>query len=240
MNQSLGEIPILFIDQDLLVINKSAGLLSLPDGYDNSLPHVKSVLSPKYGSLWIVHRLDRFTSGVMVLARNREVHRDLNTQFQNHKVKKVYLALIVGCPAWQHETVRLPLQVNTGRKHRTVVDLEKGKPSETEFMVLERFADYCLIEARPKTGRRHQIRAHLSFEGYPIVCDSLYATQGETIRHENSAALMESEPFPNPILNRIALHASSLEIVHPGNNQRLHLHAPLPEDMQLAIEKLRS
>jgi len=240
MNQSLDDIPILFIDQDLLVINKSAGLRSLPDGYDYSLPHAKSVLSPKYGSLWIVHRLDRYTSGVMVLARNREAHRDLNTQFQNHKVKKVYLAIIVGCPAWEHETVRLPLLVNTGRKHRTVVDPEKGKPSETEFIVIERFTDYCLLEARPKTGRRHQIRAHLSYEGYPIACDSVYANQSETIRLENSAALTKRQHFPNPVLNRIALHASSLEIVHPEKNQRFHLHAPLPEDMQQAIEILRN
>ncbi|MCK4727185.1 MAG: RNA pseudouridine synthase, partial [Anaerolineales bacterium] len=131
----LTHIPILWSDKDLLVIDKPAGMLALPDGYDPSVPHVKSVLSPEHGPLWIVHRLDRFTSGVMVLARNAEAHQQLNTQFQDRKVKKTYRALVLGSPEWDRKLVELPLRINTGRLHRTVVDLSKGKPSATQFTV---------------------------------------------------------------------------------------------------------
>ena len=232
----MTDIPILWSDQDLLVINKPAGMLSLPDGYDPSLPHVKSVLSPIYGDLWIVHRLDRETSGVMVLAYNADAHQGLNTQFQNRVVKKVYLALVLGCPDWDQKIVQLPLRTNVGRRHRTIVDRDEGKHSETRFDVLERFMDFCMIEARPGTGRRHQIRAHLSSEGYPIACDSLYGP-----RQTDFAVHFQGEINPGePVMERTALHASSIVFTHPGSGQRCQIEAPLARDMHLALRLLRS
>ena len=232
----MTDIPILWSDQDLLVINKPAGMLSLPDGYDPSLPHVKSVLSPIYGDLWIVHRLDRETSGVMVLAYNADAHQGLNTQFQNRVVKKVYLALVLGCPDWDQKIVQLPLRTNVGRRHRTIVDRDEGKQSETRFDVLERFMDFCMIEARPGTGRRHQIRAHLSSEGYPIAFDSLYGP-----RQTDFAVHFQGEINPGePVMERTALHASSIEFTHPGSGQSCHIEAPLARDMHLALRLLRS
>jgi RluA family pseudouridine synthase len=232
----LTDIPILWSDQDLLVIDKPAGMLSLPDGYDPSLPHVKSVLSPLYGDLWIVHRLDRETSGVMVLACNADAHQDMNTQFQNRMVKKVYVAIVLGCPEWDQKFVQLPLRTNVGRRHRTVVDRDSGKGSETQFNVLERFADYCLIEAKPGTGRRHQIRAHLFNEGYPIACDSLYGILQAGIEDQ-----ITSEKYTGvPMLERTALHASSIEFINPGDGKKNLVEAPLASDMQLVLKYLRS
>jgi RluA family pseudouridine synthase len=233
-------VPVLWVDQDLLIINKPPGLLSLPDGYDPSLPHVKALLFVEYGTLWIVHRLDRFTSGVMILARNPDAHHALNTQFQSRKVKKVYLALVHGSPEWDKKLVQLPLKIDVGKHHRTIVDIENGKESKTQFRVLERFEQYCLIEARPSTGRRHQIRAHLCSTGYPIACDSLYGgrekfpkspVKGESIRGLSSV---------QPIMERLALHASSIQFVHPGDGRPCVIEGPLAHDFDLALTKLRS
>ena len=109
----------------------------------------------------------------MVLARSTSAHRQLNTQFQERQVKKAYLALVVGDPTWERIVVDQPLRENVGRRHRTVVDQQNGKPSVTRLEVLDRFGSYCLIEASPEIGRRHEIRAHLSAVGFPIAGDSL-------------------------------------------------------------------
>jgi RluA family pseudouridine synthase len=236
----LTDISILACDQDLLIIDKPAGLLSLPDGYDPALPHVKSVLSQTYGPLWIVHRLDRPTSGVMVLARNAEAHKGLNTQFQTRKVKKVYTALVLGCPEWDGKMVNLPLKTNAGRRNRTMVDYENGKVSVTQFSVLERYKDYSLIEAKPNTGRRHQVRVHLSHEGFPVACDSLYGKQSEIHRSEIDLHFPRGNYPGEQVLGRTALHASSIEFTHPSDNQRCMIEAPLASDMQLCLELLRS
>jgi len=232
----LTQISIIWGDKDLLVIDKPAGMLALPDGYDPALPHVKSLLSPRYGPLWIVHRLDRFTSGVMVLARNAEAHQRLNTQFQERKVKKKYSALVLGNPEWDRKIVALPLKINAGRRHRTVIDLINGKPSVTQFVVCERFKDYCLIEAVPETGRRHQIRAHLLSEGYPVACDSLYGNQIEIQRSELDPQWQPGDP----VLKRPGLHARSIELVHPLDDQMSVFESPLASDLELTLKIMRN
>lgn len=233
------DIPILWSDQNLLVIDKPAGLLSIPDGYDPTLPHLKSELMEKYGRLWIVHRLDRYTSGVMLVARSAETHQALNTQFQNREVKKTYAALVDGCPEWDQKLVEVPLRINAGKRHRTVVDVERGKPSATHFRVLERFEHFCLVDARPDTGRRHQVRAHLSNAGYPITCDSLYGSQ-RVIHGSDLDAQFSGEIQPGEVvLERTALHASSIEFMHPVSGKKFLIAAPLAADMQRTLSLLR-
>ena len=236
----LTYIPIIWSDKDLLVIDKPAGMLALPDGYDPSVPHVKSVLSQEHGPLWIVHRLDRFTSGIMVLARSAEAHRQLNTQFQDREVKKAYRALVIGSPEWDRKFVELPLRINTGRRHRTIVDLSEGKPSATQLTVHERFKDYSLVEAEPETGRRHQIRAHLSWEGYPIACDNLYGNQIEIHRSEIDPNFKAGTRPGEPVLKRPGLHASSIEFFHPLEGQKCVFDSPLASDIHRALKILRS
>jgi len=154
-------INILYTDTSLLVINKPAGLSVLPDGWEPNEPYLVRDLTEEFGRLWVVHRLDKVTSGVMVLARTAEAHRTLNLQFERHETHKVYHALINGTPAWNEHTARHKLRVNVGHSHRTVVDHAKGRPAETAFHLLQRGKTVSLLEARPATGRTHQISVHL-------------------------------------------------------------------------------
>jgi RluA family pseudouridine synthase len=239
MSGDLNQIAIIWCDEDLLVIDKPAGMLALPDGYDPSLPHVKSVLSPRYGPLWIVHRLDRETSGLMVLARNAASHKDLNTQFQERRVKKIYTAIIIGNPVWKQKRLDKPLTLNVGRRHRTRIDLENGKHSETLITVRERLKYYCLVDAEPETGRRHQIRAHLAGEGYPIVCDSLYGKQKALLRSDISSRYQAGSSTNDTLLARTALHSSSITLDHPGSQQRCKFESKISSDLELTLEFLR-
>lgn len=216
-------VQVIWHDADLLVINKPAGLLSLPDGYDQSLPHVKGVLTLEFGSLWIVHRLDRQTSGVMVLARSARAHQHLNNQFQERRAGKTYHAVVSGRPTWDQKRLDLPLRIDGDRQHRTVVDQTHGIPAITNLKVLERFKNCCLVEARPVTGRRHQIRAHLANLGTPVLVDVLYG---------KSATAQFNMP-------RLALHAWSLEISPPGSSQQQKFQAPYPADFASLLEQLR-
>jgi tRNA pseudouridine32 synthase/23S rRNA pseudouridine746 synthase len=225
MNVNFPPVPILYIDDILMVIDKPAGLPSLPDGYDPAAPHVRSLLEPQFGRAWIVHRLDRGTSGVLLLARTAEAHRALNTQFDHRRVSKVYHALVNGSPEWETKTVDFPLRVDVGHRHRTVVDPARGKPAITHLRVLERFAGYALVEALPETGRTHQIRAHLAAVGHPLLADELYG-----------ASPAGGNP---PAMSRLALHAIRLTIKHPLQHTLLHFEAPYPEDFVRALDELR-
>lgn len=237
-----ASIPILYQDDSLLAIDKPAGLPTLPDGYDPSAPYVRGLLEPVYGRLWIVHRLDRDTSGVLLLARTAEAHRFLNAQFDQRQASKVYHALVVGSPEWGMKTVDLPLRVDVGHKHRTAVDMQRGKPAVTQFRVLQRFAPgwslcaYALIKAVPLTGRTHQIRAHLTAVGYPILADDLYGSYLESAQEVGRIANPAHEPVLMP---RLALHALQLNIEHPALHTHLHFKAPYPEDFAQAVEQLR-
>jgi RluA family pseudouridine synthase len=219
---------IIHHDEQIIVINKPAGLPVQPDGWEPDAPYLLKMLEEKYGDpstgsgrrVWVVHRLDKVTSGVMVFARTAEAHRDLNIQFERHEVEKVYQAIVEGVPPWDERTARHMLQTNVGRKHRTVVVRKRGKNSETEFSVLKREQEHALIEAHPKTGRTHQIRVHLSALGFPILGDTLY-NASET-----------------DLIHRPALHAAELTFKHPGSGKRITYSADLPNDFLKALERL--
>ena len=230
---------ILYSDDALLAVNKPAGLPALPDGYNPEAPHLKRLLEPHYGHLWIVHRLDRQTSGLMLLARTPQAHRALNDQFQFHQVNKTYHALIVGDPLWDETVIDLPLRPDGDRKHRTVIDQSRGKPASTHLRLLERFGRFSLVEAAPRTGRTHQLRAHLSAEGYPIVCDSLYGGGQRLVTSPHAAGSGGSAAAGAGLLERMGLHAWSLEFQHPVTRSDMRLQAPYPSDFERTLEILR-
>lgn len=210
---------ILHEDEHLLVLDKPAGLPVLPDGWEKDAPYLLKMLEEEYGELWIVHRLDKVTSGVMVFARDAETHRTLNMQFENHQAEKVYHAIVQGHPKWDEKVAKHPLRANVGHKHRTMVDNKNGKPSETRFSLIKRHSESALIEAKPMTGRTHQIRVHAYALGHPLLGDLLYGAE-ET-----------------DVIVRPALHAYSLTI--EANGERTPFKAPYPDDFRAALEALK-
>jgi RluA family pseudouridine synthase len=230
---------VLWTDDAILVVNKPPGLLTLPDGYNPDLPHLATILEPLYGPIWIVHRLDKETSGVLVLARNAAAHRDLNTQFEKRQISKTYHALAAGNPEWEEKSVKLALQPDGDRKHRTVIDARFGKNSITHLRVVKRFRAYTLIEAVPETGRTHQIRAHLAGEGFPIAGDALYG-DGEGVFLSRVKPDYRQGKIPEKaILDRLALHARSLVFTHPISGEEIYFEAPYPRDFEKTLRQLR-
>ncbi len=216
-------IEILYSDPNLLVVNKPSGLLTIPDGYHPELPCAVRLLQASQGRLWVVHRLDKDTSGVLLFARNAPTHKILNEQFQNRQVHKIYRAIIAGSPDWDQEEIDLPLKVNGDRQHRTRVSLADGKPAQTGVGVIRRFCGYSFVEAHPHTGYTHQIRAHLSAMDFPIVSDPLY--DKHWLNH-------------NRIIARLGLHAFQITFLKPDSTTPVSLIAPYPPDFQDALTKL--
>jgi tRNA pseudouridine32 synthase / 23S rRNA pseudouridine746 synthase len=221
---------IVYQDDELIGINKPAGLLSIPDGYNPLLSHVIGPLAPYLGRLWIVHRLDRDTSGIMILARKREIHRELCMQFEHRDVKKAYHAVVIGSPDWEILTIDTPLQVNGDRKHRTVVAPMTGKKASTDLRVLRRSSSFTLIEAMPHTGYTHQIRAHLLSIGFPILGDPLYS---------NTNIDRSITDNIERVISRPALHSQRISFTHPVSRIWISLEAPYPLDFENAIQELQ-
>jgi len=213
---------ILYEDEHLLVLDKPSGLSVLPDGWEKDAPYLVKSLEEQFGKIFIVHRLDKITSGVMVFARAAESHRALSLQFEDREAEKTYHAIVEGNPKWEEKTAKHPLRANVGHKHRTMVDDKNGKPSETRFRVIKRYPESALIEAKPMTGRTHQIRVHAYALGHPLVGDVLYGAQ-------------ETYGIAHPML-----HAQSLSFIHPATNERVKFSTPHPADFEEAIKNIRT
>jgi RluA family pseudouridine synthase len=210
---------VFYKDSNIVVVNKPAGLATVPGSWEAESTSLVKEVETEYGRLWVVHRLDKVTSGLVVFARNPEAHRTLSMQFERHETHKLYHALVIGVPAWQQHTARHPLRINVGHSHRTVVDNAKGKPSETVFHVMERFNGYALLAAAPATGRTHQVRVHAYALGFPILGDTLYSAP-ET-----------------GLIARPALHAQSLKFTFEGKPYQFT--APYPADFVQTLEAIR-
>jgi len=211
---------IIYEDTHLIVIDKPPGLSVLPDGWEKNSEYLIKILEAEHGKIFVVHRLDKITSGVIVFARDAETHRALNTQFENHEAQKTYHAVLEGNPKWNEKVARHPLRSNVGHKHRTMVDDKNGKPSETRFRVMKRYPESALVEAKPMTGRTHQIRVHAYALGHPLVEDVLYGAR-------------DLYGIPRPML-----HAQSLSFIHPATNEKLKFSAPHPADFEEALKIL--
>lgn len=211
--------PILFENVDILAINKPEGLASIPERI-HTVDNLFSRLSAEFpDKLYVVHRLDKDVSGVMLFAKHAAAHQCLNDQFSQRLIRKTYLALAHGVMRQNQDAITAPIrQFGSGRMG---VDAQRGKPSRTDFQVLERFAAYTLLTAHPLTGRRHQLRVHLYSIGHPIVGDVRYGDK------------MLQRQFP-----RLMLHAQRIEFRLPSGRM-MTLEAPVPESFTTILQTLR-
>lgn len=231
---------ILYEDDQVLVVNKPAGLLVVPDRWDKNKRNLMHVVrEARHGQyLTNAHRLDRDTTGVLVLARSHETLSKLAEQFRKKETQKVYVALVRGRPAQAEMTIDLPIGPNVARPGLVRIDKAHGKPSMTRVVVAETFRRLTLVRAFPLTGRSHQIRVHLSAIGCPIVADRDYG-DGEPLLLSDFKRAYKESGFEKPMINRQALHAEQLSLVHPTSGEPVTFAAPWPRDMEVAVKQLR-
>jgi 23S rRNA pseudouridine1911/1915/1917 synthase len=236
-------LPILYEDSSIIVIDKPAGMVVHPAAGNtsgtlvNALLHHCKDLAGINGVLrpGIVHRLDRETSGVMVVAKDDEAFHQLARQFKNRLVEKVYLAVAHGIFKQDEGLIDTPIGRHPVQRKRMSTRTRKGKTAMTRWKVLERFGPLAFLEIYPQTGRTHQIRVHLSSLGHPILGDPLYGRKGKTGSIQD-AILKECVKR----INRQALHAHRLGFNHPRTGERVQFVAPVPQDMKETLECLRS
>lgn len=218
-DQLREDIPILFEDDHLIVLNKPSGLLSIEDGYNPALPNLRGMLNAKYGRIWAVHRLDKLASGVILFAKDAPTHKELNGYFLSREVKKTYRAIVHGYPGWDQKLINLPLKIDGDRRHRTIVNLKTGKEALTEIRVTKRSKQFAHFKIQPLTGYTHQIRAHCAAIGHPILGDRLY--------------FRACEIQDLPILEAIYLHAQKTAIPDQKTGEIRAFIAPLPDYFDL-------
>lgn len=233
-------IDIVFEDDDIVVINKPSGMLSIPDRYNAAIPNAQALLTELYGGIFVVHRLDRETSGIICFAKNEDAHRHLSLQFNKHTVTKIYHAIVQGKVAQPEGDIDLPLAPNPMRGGTMRVDKLEGKPSHTHYRVLETFKHYTYVEAQIFTGRMHQIRVHLQAIGYPMMVDEYYSKKTEFYLSEVKARYHTKKTDEElPMLTRVPLHAYALTIEHPRTNEKITISADLPKDLRAVLTQLR-
>ena len=231
--EKAAALPILCIvyqDASVVVIDKQPGVVvhpspghasgTLSDALVALYPEIRSVPGP--GRPGIVHRLDKDTSGLMVVARTPDALMHLQRQMKERSIEKHYLLLVEGSLADDRGLIDLPIERDAIRRQQMSVQLE-GKPARTYFTVLERFQGYVYLEARPVSGRTHQLRVHFSFIGHPVAGDRLYGS---------------GKKGPDG-LSRQFLHATQLSFDSPSTRERLTFHSPLPGDLERCLEWLR-
>lgn len=231
---------LLMEDEHIVCVNKQAGELVVSDRWKKE----SNVLLHKLGNylrqnghrpdstgrdLYAVHRLDRDTSGVVIFAKHSQAHRTLSRLFESREVNKTYWLFTRGVPTWQTLTVDVPLARIEGKRGRGrgKVDHEKGKPAQTQFRVLQRFGDIAWLEAKPVTGRLHQIRLHAIEAGIPLLFDPQYLRDAwQSARH----GAIE--------LDRVPLHANFISFRHPDNNAIIEIKAPVDAQLARLISQL--
>lgn len=205
--------PILHQDERLLVLSKPTGLLSVPGIGPEKHDCLATRVQQTYPQARIVHRLDRDTSGVIIMGLDADAHRELSRQFHDREVRKIYIAVVAGCVEGDSGVIDLPMRkdMDPANAPRQVIDHEQGRPAVTHWRVLEREPQQTRLELKPVTGRSHQLRLHLQQIGHPILGDDLYAPPEVLARAD-----------------RLLLHAYELCIVHPSTAAPMTFTVPCP------------
>ena len=224
-------LEVLYEDNDIIVVNKPKGMVVHPANGNPDGTLVNAIMAICKGSLsgiggeirpGIVHRLDKNTSGAIIIAKNDKAHIALSNQLKNHEIKKTYFALVRGIVKESNATINMPIARSKNDRKKMAVD-KNGKEAITHFKVLKRFDKCTLLEVNIETGRTHQIRVHLSHIGYPIIGDDVYSNGKNRWNVKGQC-----------------LHAKSLDFKHPITGKQIHIEAPLPKYFTDILKELES
>jgi 23S rRNA pseudouridine1911/1915/1917 synthase len=232
-----NKINIIYEDNDILAIDKEAGVLSIPDRFDQGKVNYLTMLKKLYSDIIPVHRLDKDTSGVLLFAKNEVSHKLLNQLFENGEITKFYYALAVGTPIPEAGLIELSIASDPSKPGRMKI-YAKGKPSKTAYEIIEKFKSYSWIKLQLYTGRTHQIRVHMAAIGHPLAVDPTYNNKEALYIHDIKKGVRPVEN-PIPLVQRTTLHAGKVIFKHPITNLNIEITAPLPKDLNALLNQLR-
>lgn len=245
------EVPVVFEDDHLLAVDKPSGLLTSPDRHDLTRPSLISLLHAAIaeGKAWSLehnrkylanaHRLDAETSGILLLAKSKEVLVKLADMFGTHQSFKRYIALVNGAPVEDKFDVDTKIAPHPTRPGVMHTDKRFGKKARTRFEVLEKFRQHTLLRCEPVTNHSHQIRVHLRSSRLPIVGDALYHGAPLKLSRLKRRYTVKEGAVEKPLMGRVALHGDELNMPHPVTGEPLHIKAELPNDFAVALKYLR-
>lgn len=248
MARRAPDVTILYRDDHLVVVDKPAGMPSVRERWAVDKPTVidraaalLEAEEKREVELRTVHRLDKDTSGILLIARTADAGRALSGQFKDRLVSKTYLALIAGAPLEPEGVIEGLIDQDPRRVGTMRVVKHRGKPAVTRYETEERFRGFALLRIRPKTGRTHQIRVHLAHAGMPLAIDPLYGgTRRGILLSELKRNYHPSKKREEvPLIGRLTLHASRLAFAHPLTGESMEFEAPLPKDFELILRDLR-
>lgn len=229
---------VIFENDDIVAINKPAGLLTIHDREQSEKP-LKEMLLEKYGSIFTVHRLDKDTSGIVMFAKNETAHKYLSKLFEDRKVDKYYLGIVIGIPDNNAGMIDAPIAEHPYHKGQMLVN-RNGKPSQTGYEVLEADKHYSLVSFRLYTGRTHQIRVHAKHIGHPLACDPLYGDGKPVLLSsiKKKFKLSKDEEAERPMINRLALHSYKLCFTDM-HGVKIDLETEIPKEFRALMQQLK-
>jgi 23S rRNA pseudouridine955/2504/2580 synthase/23S rRNA pseudouridine1911/1915/1917 synthase len=232
-------LSIIFENEDFIAVNKESGLLTIPDRHDDTQLSLYRILNQRYGKIFIVHRLDRDTSGLILFAKTEATHKYLSQLFEQRNIKKNYLGIVRGNMPEKEGTINEPIAEHPVKKGIMIIS-KKGKPSLTNYEVLEDYGIYSLVQFDIRSGRTHQIRVHTKFIGHPIICDAVYGDGKPVLlsSFKKKYKLSQNDLEERPIISRLGLHSHSLYFkdIH---HKEFSIEASLPKDMKALLQQLK-
>lgn len=232
-------LSLIFENEDFIAINKEAGMLTIPDRHDETQASLYKILNQKYGKIFIVHRLDRDTSGLILFAKNETAHKYFSQLFEQRNIEKKYLGIVRGSMPERNGSINEPIGEHPVKKGVMTIS-KKGKASLTNYEMLEDFGIYSLVQFEIQSGRTHQIRVHTKSIGHPVICDEIYG-DGKAVllsSFKKKYKLSDNELEERPLISRLALHSASLHFTD-RYGEEFFLKAPLPKDMKALLQQLK-